>query len=107
MFFVPIFEENRISILGVVFCSRLPALEIIVFDKKFVYPIKNIGSLKSNKKKFFLPPIILQSFGKLKNANLFMLWTNLCAFLGHILNAKIVILFVVSYPAQQICSKLN
>ena len=40
--FVPTFEENEIFVLGVVFFmfSQLSSIEIIVFNQKFLYPMK-------------------------------------------------------------------
>ena len=66
--------------LGVVFLfSQFWPIEIIVFNKKFLYPIKDIDSLGSNIKRYFTSAFFLLSSGGLKIAKLAITWTNLCA----------------------------
>ena len=52
--------------------SQFSVIEIIIFDKKFLYRINNIDSLKSIIKRYFTSD---QGFGSLKIANLAMLWS--------------------------------
>ena len=51
--FVPIFEEHEIFMLGLVFLSQFLAIETIVFSKKILCLIEDIGFLKSNLKTNF------------------------------------------------------
>ena len=54
LIFVPTFEVNAIFMLGVAFLfSHFSPIEIIVFDKIFLYPIKDLDFLSSNLKSYF------------------------------------------------------
>ena len=50
---VPTFEENRISMLGFFLISQFSPIEIIVFNKSFLYPVECIDFLSSNLEKCF------------------------------------------------------
>ena len=76
-FFVPIFKENGIFMLGFLF-SQFSPIEIIVFNKIFLYPIEDINFLSSNVKDI-LPPIIFCKVLRFKFAKLAMFWKKLCA----------------------------
>ena len=78
---VPLFEENGIFILGVVFFSQFSAIKITIVNKKFLDPVEEMNPLKSNVKRYFTSNHFLENSCSLKIAiaNLTMLWTNLCA----------------------------
>ena len=65
--------------LGVVFFSQFSPTEMIVFDKIFLYSIKDIDFLSSNdvKKIFYFQLFFVKLWG-LKVAKLAMFWTKLC-----------------------------
>ena len=54
---VPIFEENGIFMLGVVFLQSI--FEIIIFDKIFLYPIEDIDFLSLILKRYFTSDFFL------------------------------------------------
>ena len=67
--------------LGVFFLfCQFSAIKIIAFDKKKLYPIEDINSLKYNMKRYFTFTHFLQNSGSLQIAKLAVLWTNLRAF---------------------------
>ena len=76
---IPTFEG--IFMLGVVIFlfSQFSPIELLVFDKTFLYPIKNIDFLSSNLKRYFTSILFLYGSGGLKIAKLATFWTNLCA----------------------------
>ena len=66
---------------GVVFLfSQFSSVEIIIFNKIFLYPIKDNDFPNSNEKRFFASDYVLLSAGGLKIAKFAMFWSNLCAF---------------------------
>ena len=61
--------------------SQFSPIEIIVFNKIFLYPIEDIDFLSSNEnvKRYFISDYFLKVLGGLKIAKFAMFWTKLCA----------------------------
>ena len=67
---VPTFEENGILMLGVVFLfSQFLPIEIIVFDKVFLYPIEDFDFLSSNSKIYLTSEYFCKVFWVWKLSN--------------------------------------
>ena len=74
--FLHVLEGNRTLMLGVVFLfSQFSAIDVIVFNKKFLYSNENIDFLNQNVKKNILPLIFFAQFWEFDILS--MLWTNL------------------------------
>ena len=110
---VPKFVENGIFMLGLIFSfSQFSPIEIIVFNKIFLYPIEDINFLSSNVERLFYLRLFFVKFLGFENCQnkLAMIWTNLWAFwrvYSWCWERNANHLCVAKYPAQQNRSKLN